>query len=42
LTNTLTKAVEFKNGEQSDRQEVFKGVYTAKKGAIKLNEWTLV
>ena len=41
LTNTASKAVEFKNGEQSDRQEVFNGVYTAKKGDIKLNSWSL-
>jgi hypothetical protein len=40
LTNTLTKAVEFKKNEVT-RKTVLEGVYTAKKGDLKLNEFTL-
>jgi hypothetical protein len=40
LTNTLTKAVEFKRNE-ANRKVVFEGTYTAKKGDLKLNEFTV-
>jgi hypothetical protein len=40
LTNTLTKAVEFKRNEAT-RKVVFEGTYTAKKGDLKLNEFTV-
>ena len=40
LTNSATKAVEFRNNE-SNRKVVFEGEYTAKKWAIKLNEFIL-
>ena len=40
LTNSLTKAVEYKNNE-SNRKVVFDWVYTAKKGDVKLNEFKL-
>ena len=40
LTNTLSKVVEFRNKE-SNRKVVFDWVYTAKKWALKLNEFII-
>jgi hypothetical protein len=40
LTNTITKDVEFRNNE-SNRKVIFDGEYTAKKGGIKLNEFSV-
>jgi hypothetical protein len=40
LTNTITKDVEFKKNEVT-RKEVFNGTYSAKKGDLKLNEFTI-
>ena len=40
LTNSLTKDVEFRKNE-SNRKVVFDGTYTAKKGGVKLNEFTV-
>ena len=40
LTNSVSKDVEFRNNE-SNRKVVFDGTYTAKKGDIKLNEFTV-
>ena len=40
LTNSLTKAVEFRNNEVN-RKVVFDGEYTAKKGDLKLNEFIM-
>ena len=40
LTNSVSKDVEFRNNE-SNRKVVFDGTYTAKKGGIKLNEFSV-